>query len=45
MEELRREREGANILEKAIALDPERVRISGVGQVVIAAGRLRRSAG
>jgi len=45
MEELRREREGAETGEKATASDPERVRVSRVGQVLIAAGRLRGSAG
>ena len=44
MEELRREREGAEHAEKATASDPERARVSRVGQVVIAAGRLRGSA-
>ena len=32
MEELRREREGAERVEKATASDPERVRVSRVGQ-------------
>jgi hypothetical protein len=45
MEELRREREGAEGAENATASAPERVRVSRVGQVVIAAGRLRGSAG
>ena len=45
IEELRRERERAAGAEKATASDPERVRVSRVGQVVIAAGRLRSSAG
>ena len=45
MEELRREREGAEGPEKATASDPERTRVSKVGQVVIAAGRLRGFAG
>ena len=45
MEELRRERERAAGAEEATASDPERVRVSRVGQVVIAAGRLRGSAG
>ena len=45
MEELRREREGAETGEKATASDPQRVRVSRVGQVLIAAGRLRGSAG
>jgi hypothetical protein len=45
MEELRRERERAETGEKATASDPERVRVSRVGQVLIAAGRLRGSAG
>ena len=45
MEELRRERERAASAEKATASDPERVRVSRVGQVVIAAGRLRGSPG
>jgi hypothetical protein len=45
MEELRRERERAEGDEKATASDPERVRVSRVGQVVIAAWRLRGSAG
>ena len=45
MEELRRERKGPETGEKATASDPERVRVSRVGQVLIAAGRLRGSAG
>jgi len=44
MEELRRERERTERVEKGTASDPERVRVSRVGQV-IAAGRLRGSAG
>jgi hypothetical protein len=45
LEELRQERERAETGEKAIASAPERVRVSRVGQVLIAAGRLRGSAG
>jgi hypothetical protein len=45
LEELRRERDRAETGEKATASDPERVRVSRVGQVLIAAGRLRGSAG
>ena len=45
MEELRRQREQAETGEKATASDPERGRVSRVGQVLIAAGRLRGSAG
>jgi hypothetical protein len=45
MEELRRERKGAETGEKATASDPERVRVSRVGQVASAAGRLRNAAG
>jgi hypothetical protein len=45
MEKLRREREGAETGETATASDPECVRVSRVGQVLIAAGRLGGSAG
>jgi hypothetical protein len=45
MEELRRERERAGGVEKTTASEPERVRVSRVGQVAITAGRLRGSAG
>ena len=45
LEELRQERERAETGEKAIASAPERARVSRVGQVLIAAGRLRGSAG
>ena len=40
MEELRREREGAEGGEKAMASEPVPVRADRIGQVAIAAGRL-----
>jgi hypothetical protein len=45
MEELRREREGAEGGEKAMASEPVPVRANRIRQVAIAAGRLRNSAG
>ena len=45
MEELRRERKGAETGEKATASDPERVRVSRVGQVAIAVRRLGNRTG
>ena len=44
MEELRREREGAEGAEKAMA-EPVPVRVNRIGQVAIAVGRLRNGAG
>jgi hypothetical protein len=44
MEELRREREGEEGAEKAAA-EPVRARTNRIGQVAIAVGRLRNSAG
>jgi hypothetical protein len=41
MEELRREREQVEGAEKAMASDPVPVRANRIGQVAIAAGRLR----
>jgi hypothetical protein len=45
IEELRREREGAEGAEKAMASEPVPVRVNRIGQVAIAVGRLRNGAG
>jgi hypothetical protein len=45
MEELRREREGSEDAEKAVASEPVPARASRIGQVASAVGRLRNAAG